>query len=97
MAHVLTVTVQGEPHSIDLERVTFAEARAIERVTGKDFGDVASTKSVTGVQALVWVAVKRDQPELKFSDLDDWAIADVEPDWQEDEPDPTTPAEVPAG
>lgn len=97
MAHVLTVTAQGEKHSIDLDRVTFAEARAIERVTGKDFGEVAKAKSVVGVQALVWVTVKRRRPELKFSDLDDWAIADVELDWQADEPDPTTPAEVPAG
>lgn len=97
MAHVLTVTIEGTKHSIDLDRLTFAEGRAIEKVTGSDFGDVVRMRSLTGVQALVWVTVKRTQPMLKFSDLDDWAINDVDFDMNADEPDPTVPVEATAG
>lgn len=92
MAHTLTVTLDGASHTIDVDRLTFAEGRAVERVTGQSIGDVMKNMSLTAVQALTWVAIKRDQPELKFSDLDDRAISDVQLDAGQDEPDPTQPA-----
>jgi hypothetical protein len=93
MSHILTVTLDGATHTIDVDRLTFAEGRAVERVTGQTLGDVMTHMSLTAVQALTWVAIKRDQPELKFSDLDDRAISDVGLDVKQDEePDPTQPA-----
>ncbi len=94
MANVLTVTVQGTAHTIDLDRLTFAEGRAVEKVTGQSFGDALGSKSLTSVQALVWITVKRDQPTLAFSDLDSWAIADAEFDIAQNIPEPTDPTQA---
>jgi len=95
----VSVTVRGEKYSIDMERLTLGEGRAIERVTGQSFGDALGSKSLTAIQAIVWVTVKRAQPELKFSDLDDWAISDIEWDLPEADDEPTpdpTPADTAA-
>lgn len=86
---VMTVTVDGVAHEADLNRLTFAEARAIERITGESFADIMRTQSMTAVQALVWVILKRDDPTLKFTDLDDRAINDFDLATSKDEPDPT--------
>lgn len=77
MAQVMRVTVDGKSHEFDMERLTFAEGRAIERVSGMPMSELGKgTPSLTMVQALVWVALKRDDTRLQFSDLDDRAIAD---------------------
>jgi hypothetical protein len=82
-------------------KFTFAEAKALERVTGHTFQQISGDEEVRGsidvVQALLWVSMKRVKPETKFSDLDELAIDDIE--WIVDEaaagePDPTPPAEV---
>lgn len=90
-------TVKGEVHEFDENSITFAEARALEKVTGltmATIGAAAKGGSVTVVQALVWIACKRSATTLTFSDIDDWPISSVEiasdePDADEAEPDPT--------
>lgn len=70
---------------------TFGEARAIEKVTGIPFSSMAdpSKQSVDLMQALVWISMRRVDPEITFDDLDDLdmgilsGLAEVEP------PDPT--------
>lgn len=77
----INVTANGEQYGIDLDRLTFAEGRAIEKVTGgtfKDFGELLQKGSLLATQAIVWVAVKRSRPETPFSALDDWSIGDLD-------------------
>jgi hypothetical protein len=52
---------------------TFGEARAIEKVTGVAFAEMADVKnqSVDFMQALLWVSMRRVNPEMTFDDLDD--------------------------
>lgn len=92
-----TVVANGETHTLDLDRMLFAEGRAIEKVTGSTFGEFGQAMqagSLTAIQALVWVAVKRTHPETKFSDLDEWEIGAVEltVEDEEAEADPTEAA-----
>jgi len=101
-SRTMRVTVDGKSYEADLSRFTFAEARAIEKKCGESMAEIMKTKSVTSVQAIVWVVVKRGEPTLKFEDLDDREMADFELDMLDDdakegegEPDPTgagTPA-----
>lgn len=86
-------TVDGAEHEFDEERLTFGEARAIEKVTGYPFGGLDQHEGeMVVVQAMIWVALKRDEPTLKFSDLDDRSMGDFAfetEDEDEGEPDPT--------
>lgn len=83
--------VRGTKYELDQERLTFGEARAIERVTGVTFDKLAG--DIMSTQALVWVAMKRAEPTLKFSDLDDLTFGEFEmlEDPPEVEADPTIP------
>jgi hypothetical protein len=76
----------GTKYEFDDEKVTFAEARAIEKVTGRTMAEVsrAGAEDVTTMQAMIWVAMKREDATLRFSDLDDMPIGDIE--WVPDEP-----------
>jgi hypothetical protein len=78
---------------------TFGEARAIEKVTGIPFASMAdpSKQSVDLMQALVWVSMRRVNPEITFDDLDDLDMGvlaglqeEVEPDPTEDGAEPTS-------
>lgn len=89
----LSFTLDGQKYELDPQKLTFAEGRAVEKVTGSMFNDLIKTPSLAVMQAFVWVAVKRVKPETKFSDLDDLAIADVVmDDAASAEPDPTQAA-----
>ncbi len=74
-------TVNGTTYDMVDSKFTFAEAAAIERVTGHTFAEVTSDESLRGsvrvVQAFIWVSIKRVEPTTKFSDLDDMAIDDI--------------------
>jgi hypothetical protein len=52
---------------------TFGEARAIEKVAGIKFAEMAdpTKQSVDLMQALVWVSMRRENPDITFDDLDD--------------------------
>lgn len=72
--------VDGVEYEMVQDNITFAEARAIEKVTGKSFQSLMSnpnemTMDVT--QALAWISMKRVEPTLSFSDLDDVEISAV--------------------
>jgi hypothetical protein len=88
-------TVDGERHEFDEDKMTFAEGRALEKVTGHLFGELGSYAQkgdLSVLQGFVWVAMKRSEPTLKFSDLDDRSIGDFVFDDEEPEDD-----EVPTG
>lgn len=69
----------GVKYEFDDDRMTFAEARAIQKATGQTMGEIRkSPEDIVTVQATIWVAMKRQDPTLRFSDLDDMAIGDIE-------------------
>lgn len=70
----LWFTVDEDP-PVDLLalRITNKEAMAIERATGLDFGewqDKVDSGSVLAQTALVWVIRRRDDPTLRFDDVE---------------------------
>lgn len=81
--------VDGTEYEMVQDNVTFAEARAIEKQTGHSFQALMSNPELQGsmdvTQALMWVSMKRVNPTLLFSDLDDMQIGDIE--YVEDEAD----------
>ncbi len=87
--------VEGVEHEFDEERLTFGEGRALEKVTGYAFGEIGEHGRDLGViQAWVWVALKREEPTLKFSDLDDRAVSDFDFGGDEDEDETPTDGDV---
>jgi hypothetical protein len=82
-------------------KLTNVEAMAIEKVTGLDLGDFHTrlkAGSALAVTAWVWVLAKRQEPTLRFSEVefDMTELAEQEgPTGEEidDEPDPTLPLE----
>lgn len=94
--------IDGTTYEMIESRFTFAEARAVEKVSGVSFQDVmdggAKNASIDVTQALLWISMKRVDPTLTFADLDDVAIDEIE--WPEDDepeadaPDPTDAAPV---
>lgn len=90
---MLRFTVDGVKHEFDPTKLTFGEGRALERVTGYPFKDIethATAGELTVLQAFVWIAMKRQDPTLQFSGLDDVSLADIEFHGDDGEaPDPT--------
>lgn len=75
----------GVKYEFDDEKMTFAEARAIQKAVGKSMGEIQKDpEDITATQASIWIAMKRQDPALKFTDLDDMAVGDIE--WLKDEP-----------
>lgn len=57
----------------DANRLMSAEAEAIERHTGMtfvEFGQKLAMGSAIALHALVWVFLKRENPGVKFADVD---------------------------
>lgn len=83
---------------LDDKSLTFAEGRAVEKVTGRPLSEQG--EALDSMQALLWVSIKRRRPELKFSDLDDAPVSafawDEEPAEEVDGADPTDADEAPS-
>lgn len=94
-------TVNEKTYELVQSKVTFAEARAIERVTGHTFAEIMNNPELRNssdvLQSMFWVSMKRAEPTLTFSDLDDVEIDSIEWVAEDDDvvaPDPTQ--EVPS-
>ena len=83
MEKAMKFKVKDEQYELDETSLTLGEARAIERVTGESFTK-GKKAGVAGVQALIWVAMKRKNTRLTFAETDDIAFADL--DFTDDEP-----------
>jgi len=80
---MLKITANGVTYEFDPDRMTFAQGRDIEAVTGEPiaaFGENLKRGDLTALQALVWAAARRTQPDLDFSDLDDWVVGELDID-----------------
>jgi hypothetical protein len=82
-------TIDGTTYEMAQSKITFAEARAVEKVTGHTFQaintDLNLRNSTDVVQAMIWISMKRSNPTLTFSDLDDIEIDGIE--WEDDSED----------
>jgi hypothetical protein len=76
-----------------LDRLMLSEAEAIEKVTGQKMQDALSSGSATSLKALAWVAMKREDPSLRFSDVD-FALEDIDVIGDDEEADPTPDPEA---
>jgi hypothetical protein len=78
----------GGTYELLEDRITFAEARAFEKVTGESYMALQGVQPTTDMlQAFLWISMKRQHPTLTFSDLEDIEIASV--NFQDEEsPDP---------
>jgi hypothetical protein len=77
---VVKFTLDDKAGEIDLDKLMFSEGRAIEKVCGEPLGEWSKKLqqgSVLAIQALAWIALKRTNPGISFSDLDEIAINDV--------------------
>jgi hypothetical protein len=94
---------EGTKYEIEAHRLTFGEARAFEKASGHTMADISrgGVEDIATLQALFWLAMKRQDPTLKLVDLDDMSMDDFEQipdDVEAAEPvDPTTVGAVPAG
>lgn len=82
--------IAGKEYDLIESKFTFAEARALERVTGLSTDEILTDTKHRGkidvLQAMLWISMKRIEPTLTFSDLDDIEIDDIEwPDQDDDE------------
>lgn len=91
----MNITIAGVKYEFDSEKLMLSEARSIEKVCGctfQEWSERLQSGSMEALAALVWIVQKRENPELRFSEVD-FAIGSVEIDEDEvDEVNPTVPS-----
>lgn len=81
---------EGEEQRWDLAevKVTFAEAKAAEKAGGvawRKLEQALTDGNVEALQAAVWVLRKRDEPTLRFADLENLPIDSTRTEYSDDE------------
>jgi len=69
----LRLHVDGKTYEFDQDRITNVECMAIEKAAGMTTGEweeALNTGSALAVTALVWIVQKRDEPTLKFDEVE---------------------------
>jgi hypothetical protein len=100
------IRYKGEEYDVlAVEDLNWAEAHALEKVTGYTMGEIQTTKRGAAYSNLgvCWITMKRRHPEIRFTDLVETRIGDIEdveePVADEGEgeelPDPTGPRQDP--
>lgn len=76
--------VPGDDEVYDLvtTKLTFGEAKAVEKVTGftmSQIGALGENEQTTDIlQAMFWISMKRKNPTLAYAELDDLPIEELE-------------------
>lgn len=87
-------SISGVDYELDTNSMLMSECVDIEKVTGTTYTKweaAIGEGSMTALKAGLWIAVRRKQPDLKFSEFDfSWGDFEVAQDEAED---PTTPPE----
>lgn len=103
---------KGATYEYDEDKLTFAEAKAFEKNAGATIPDLQigqAGRSSRVIQAMLWSAMKRQEPTLKFEDLEEMRFSDFEfltddepaaddadePDDPQAPPDPPAAVDVP--
>jgi len=91
----MNITIAGVKYEFNSEKLMLSEARSIEKVCGctfQEWSERLQAGSMEALAALVWIVQKRENPELRFSEVD-FEIGSVEIDEDEvDEANPTVPS-----
>lgn len=86
-------TIDGQTYEMVENRFSFKEGRDLEQVTGYTFQQITADAALQGslvvTQAMLWLSMRRDRKDLKFSDLDNVNIDEIE--WEAEPEDPTQP------
>jgi hypothetical protein len=107
---VIKFQANGRDLEFDPDHILFSEAAAFRRYTGEAFIEWSSLLDAgreDAMQAIVWIAAKRREPELTFAEVGEWeyvtgfasfieavlALAAEKVAEGGEEPDPTAPAE----
>lgn len=68
----LRFTIEGDTYDLDMERILNVEAIAAQKVTGKKWDEIlddADKSDAEAITAVVWIALKRKNPDLRFTDV----------------------------
>lgn len=92
--------VRGTKYEFDQGKLTFKEARDVQKVTGRMFGQIAADADqgdFEALQAMVWIAIRRTDSAFRFSELDSLELGEFEavpdPDEEVDRADPPAPGD----
>lgn len=86
----LQLNVGERSWEVHLERLLNVEVMAIERAVGMtvvEFGEALEKGSVTALTAIAWILRRREEPGLKFEDVQ-FELGDLGSKWVGDEDDP---------
>jgi hypothetical protein len=75
------VRIKGVEYDGDPGKLRFSEAKRIEQVSGLtyyEWGAALRAGSATASQTLVWILMRRDQPDLRFDATEDMEMDDLE-------------------
>lgn len=77
----MKIRIAGEEYEVDPGKLTFGEAKRIEQTTGLTFskwGEHLAAGSVTALQGLVFILMRRSRPEIRFDDVDGIEFGEVQ-------------------
>ena len=97
---IIKFSVDDDVYELDMQRILNTEAIAVQKVTGMTYDEwlnACDEGDPGAITALVWIAMKRKRPELRYSDVEFplrevWANREYE--GIEEPEDPTPPAEA---
>lgn len=86
--------IDGEKYEFDMNSLMRSEVNAVKKATGfagmAEWAERLQANDEDARDAMIWIAVKRSQPDLKFSDLDYNIVAFAESLEVDEEPDAET-------
>ena len=88
----MKITIEGHAYDFDTDKLMLSEARAVEKVCGctfQEWSEQLQAGSMEALAALVWIVQKRENPDLRFNEVD-FAISGIE---IEEEENPAEPSE----
>lgn len=86
--------VRGIDYPWDHQRLTLREARDAEKATGVPINDLlrdfngrkheTGARGMDGYAAFLWVAMRRSDPAVKFEDVLDLDVSEVDENWDDE-------------
>ena len=92
----MKIRIDGVDHDWVADKVTFAEAEAVERAFGGTYTKwlaALDDGSMLARRLLVWLLLRRQKPDMRLAELDGTTI-DVAEATPDEEPGPTGPVEA---
>ena len=77
----MKIRIEGVEHDFDVNELTFGEGKALEGAFGgtmAEFGKALNQGSMTAMQLVVWIVLRRERPELRIADLDSLPLSEFD-------------------